>query len=56
MSGRYDERPNAGYVKKWVTWLSIFLVIRYESTLSIVNPSAGCSAFMASLTSESLYR
>ena len=25
VSGRYDERPNVGYVKKWITWLSIFL-------------------------------
>ena len=55
VSRRYNGRPNAGYVKKWVTWLSIFLVIHYVSTLSIVNPSAGCSAFMASLTSVSLH-
>ena len=39
------KQPNAGYVKKWVTWLSLYLLTGYESTLSSVAPISGCSVF-----------
>ena len=47
MSIRYNERPNAGYVKKWVTWLSLYLLTGCESMLSSVAPISGCSVFLS---------
>ena len=46
-SRRYSKQPNAGYVKKWVTWLSLYLLTGYESTLSSVAPISGCSVFLS---------
>ena len=43
VSGRYDGRPNAGYVKKWVTWLLLYLLTGCESALSSVVPISGWS-------------
>ena len=45
MSIRYNEQPNAGYVKKWVTWRSLYLLTGCESILSSVAPISGCSVF-----------
>ena len=47
VSRRYNERPNAGYVKKWVTWLSLYLLTGCESMLSSVAPISGCSVFLS---------
>ena len=47
VSRRYSKQPNAGYVKKWVTWLSLYLLTSYESTLSSVAPISGCSVFLS---------
>ena len=47
VSRRYSKQPNAGYVKKWVTWLSLYLLTGYESTLSFVAPISGCSVFLS---------
>ena len=47
VSRRYSKQLNAGYVKKWVTWLSLYLLTGYESTLSSVVPISGCSVFLS---------
>ena len=47
MSRSYNERPNAVYVKKWVTWLSLYLLTGCESMLSSVAPISGCSVFLS---------
>ena len=41
-----------GYKKNRVTWLSAFLITHYESILSTVSPSAGCSAFLSNHASR----
>ena len=43
VSKRYDQSPNAGYVKKWVTWLLLYLLTGCESILSSVVSISGCS-------------
>ena len=47
VSRRYDDQPNAGYVKKWVTWLLYHMLTCYESALSPVMLIAGCSVFLS---------
>ena len=41
-----------GYKKNRVTWLLAFLITRYESILSTVSPSAGCSVFLSNHSSR----
>ena len=41
-----------GYMKNRVIWLSAFLITHYESILSTVSSSAGCSVFLSNHASR----